>query len=865
MKLTEVRLDNNQLAGLLPKGLFANATSLTEVQLYNNNFTGQVPEDLFKNLTKLAYVDLIGNRVWGSFWLLCEAGTSRKNCVNVTGGDMEEEEETQQTFEHWERWYVGLCSLLWLLPLILLIPVWITKGVRDGKAEWAKYFIYVTIGVIIITLSNDGEESVPRTIDYAKLEPAVRLDVDVYAWNWTGYDAVHNLARRNAESKSCTVNIPSADGKKEIMSTPGKKYANCTSSCELSSFSRTVTCRFTSEGPPAGQPEEIWSFIEDGAGSVAEAERLSKLHTESCARELPSHMAAVTDCRVRCEEVNTFHAHCWVELHHTKQGHSTSVQTYGSEVFNFDLLKELAAVIDSNKNQALKTNYTNALNKAACKGVANCEAKQCTGFTEETMNCQVSKVTTRSIQHWIIWVVTSVHMLLWWLVVVLRLGGIPPCSGGSGLEVPQDGVCLRGYEVNEVWHYRIEGSKHEVKQRKILWEPFEDDIRASWDCCSEGDRALVYFWDDEAKAYGVPGLAVSQQEGGPEEGKRNGSSYLEMVVDPANKDSDDPIYHICLIGIGKDTKAAEVVENVLITRQRAVGMVLVRSEGQWYDARTQLGQYYLLGLESEPPPSDELLDFWHGYSVADCAGASLLASAIAGATWVSGSEVFTTVFTILAGTSMEQELSVLNILWLWPNTWITSYGHTDWMRLRGVTKWLSSGGLGTSNITYRVVVVLLAAPAVILELNQEWGRWVTLVIYLSGSFILWVYALGWLLFSKAAFGCASLTPAGACDDKEDKLPQAMARIAGQEWFPALLLADLSKAICCTMQNTSDKGGPLLVDVEARSCSRRPDEQPQCAYCRLNVNQVDVLQSSSPQDTASDQGDASTPLLRAPSR
>ncbi|CAM9362966.1 unnamed protein product [Chrysoparadoxa australica] len=328
-----------------------------------------------------------------------------------------------------------------------------------------------------------------------------------------------------------------------------------------------------------------------------------------------------------------------------------------------------------------------------------------------------------------------------------------------------------------------------------------------------------------------------------------------MVVDPANKDSDDPIYHICLVGTGTDVEAAKVVNRVLIERQRPVGMVLVRFEGQWYDARAQLGQYDLRGLQNEAPPSDELLDFWVNYSVADCAGAALLANAIAGATWVSGSAVFTTVFTIIAGSSMEQELSILNIPWLWSEAWLSSYGQAEWLRLRGK-------GLRTSHNTYRVAVVLLAAPAVILELDQVWGRWVTLVIYLAWSSVLWVYALSWLLFSKAAFGCASLTPIGVCDLKEDKLPQVMARIVGDEWLPASLLADLSKAICCIMRRTSDKGGPLVaVDLEASSCAHTPP----CAYCRLNVKRVDVLESSSLQATAPDQDDASTPLLQAPSK
>ncbi|CAM9468158.1 unnamed protein product [Chrysoparadoxa australica] len=870
-ELSIVKLHNNALSGPLPEGLFSDLTKLIEVELCNNNLTGLVPENLFQNLTNLSSVDLLGNRVWGSFKSSCAATNALESCVNDAGVEVEEE-EPQHTLDYWERWYLWLCSLLWLVPLTLLVLLWNAKGVRDRKTEIVKYFIYFIVGFVIIMLSNDGEESKPSTIDYAKLEPVVRHDVDAYAWNWTGYEAVHNLTRQYAESRSCVVNVPSADGKKQQGPAPGIKYSNCTSSCELSSFTRTATCRFTSVGPLPGQPELVWSFIEDGVGSDSEAERLSKLHTESCNRELPSHMAAVVGCMVLCEHnFNENNAECRVELHHAKQGHSTAVQTYGSEVFNFNLLKALTEMIDSDKNQALKANYTKALNKAACKDSANCRAKQCTGFTEETMNCQVSTVTTRSLEPWTVFALTLMHMLLWWLIVALRLGVMPRCSGGTtnlkgqkyGAWEEQVKQCPRSYKPEPGWHFHIEGSKQDVEEeRKPLWEPFRDDIAAAWKCCEDGGRALVYFWDDARKAYGIPKLAVDGEEG--ESIDSNDISYLEMhgSVDSEDKDNNDALYHICLIGTGIDDKtAAKLVKNVLIERQRLVGMVLFRSGQQWCDVRKQLGQYYphrltSTLLEAKFQPTSEFLDFWNGYSVADCAGASLLANAIAGATWVSGSPVFTTVFTIISAVGMEQELSVLNILWLWSKAWRSSDSQSGRLSLECLTKWQSLRGLRTSHNTYRAALVLLAAPAVVLELSTDAGRWSTLVIYLSGSFVLWAYAASWLWFSRVAFGSATMTPTGACNDMS-KLLRVMAYVAGGDWIPALLLAEDSKKKCCTKQSTSRNPNPP--DVENGASAPPPK---MCVYCRLNVKQMDALESTSPQATAPDQGDKPGPLENA---
>ncbi|CAM9207689.1 unnamed protein product [Chrysoparadoxa australica] len=397
------------------------------------------------------------------------------------------------------------------------------------------------------------------------------------------------------------------------------------------------------------------------------------------------------------------------------------------------------------------------------------------------------------------------------------------CTKGHHLDAP---CALNSCEFAS--HYfirRPSTSRQPLKVEKQL-------LCQVWDgCCRGGDMALVFRKED---------LGASMHPMPPcwEVGKKADKCRA-------------PLYHVCIVDSspgdftkGMERLAAEDIVRVVerVAAEHPVGVILKilkftppkksvsgRStdfieEARWETSNVMLdvaqssayrSEMPLLG--SNPQASGEFQDWWERYSVAESMGLAALAAAVAGAMWASGRVVYPTLFALAHGNGLEQEASILNILWLlsrclpslrWPRTCLPSW---CWPKIQG---------LRTSPKTLQIVVLTLAIPGLLLELEFNGiGKYVAAAVYMIYSIIQLVYAGSWLWFSWNYFGRPSLTPSGVCESAEEMLITLATKA---EWRTAMLLSEVPGVRCC------DKDGTLLSSMGASSAVREDGER--YAHC-----------------------------------
>ncbi|CAM9496876.1 unnamed protein product, partial [Chrysoparadoxa australica] len=851
LELREVDLDNNQLSGPIPGELFQNLPALGrvskglqctacrlhlhesltcscpsdvvlihhslipvaspdlhsfQVRLDNNQLSGPIPGELFQTLPALRLIDLWGNKLWGSL--------DSPRCTNITvsperlclkdatdiGGPSDEVTWTQLRISL----YCALGMLMLLISCVVVARPLKKQGGRRVAAalhrlfrssrhqakhdeiilQMRKYLIYATVSTLVILLGHQQPSTEPTSTDIAALAEPISRYLDKRIWTWNGAVEPVTAANKNAAYSRCFVDVPSAGALPDEAEIP----AWCQASCELLSFNREAVCRFTVI-PPESEETKVWSFEVESVTSLVQNEELTQLHSETCV--VPPSMVGVTQCKVECKwdgGMNT--SNCTVLAAFSFQDAIVRTQELGRAVYSDAVIELMTGMIGTignstqDRNEEQRRNFTEALNTAACNGRDRCKATECTGFTAETVQCKTVIESPTVPAEWSIALVIF-FTVAWFFMVCCTCSGKRADEKWNSLSPP---ACQ---PVNATPCGDTSNLSMSLKERnKLLTKVWEG-------CCRGGDIALVFMGED----VGVDMDAIPP--------------HWKLRAKDADVHN-EPLYHVCITNPWSSEDIVRLIERV--ADDYPVGMILKAMPCDWEIDNVMLHTAQSSHYRAETPllgnnvqTSKDFRDWWEGYSVAESMGVAFLAWAVAGAMWASGRAVYPTLFALAHGNGLEQEASIGNILWLLSRC----LPRCCWAD----RKWCPSQGLRTHHKTLQVVILLLAVPGLVLELNRDLGKIVAAGVYIFYGILQIVYAVSWLCFSKKFFGKSSLTPNGACESGEQLL---LTLATEAKWHTAMLLSEEPGVRCC------DKDGTLLSSMGASSAARRRGER--YAHC-----------------------------------